>query len=165
MVNTHKKTRTNKSNHTSNKNKSKNRTHKNTKTSKYKKTICVGKIFAEWCGHCKTLEPEWDNMKKMIKKNKKGLKNIKFDFCEIGDTEQNKMNGQTVDSLLIETNKYYFPNQEQNVEIQGGFPTLFKICGKNLEYYSGSRTTKEMYKWYTTDCSKPKPQYVSESLF
>lgn len=125
--------------------KSRVNTRKNRKG--YKHKICVGKIFADWCGHCVALKPEWDKMKKMIKQNKS--KNIHLSFCEIGDTEQNQIKGLTVDKQLIKLNKKYFPNGEQTVEIFGGFPTIFKICDNKLEYYSGPRIAEEMYKWFT----------------
>ena len=34
-----------------------------------KKKIIIGKIYADWCGHCNMLKPEWEKMKNMIKHN------------------------------------------------------------------------------------------------
>ncbi len=126
--------------------KSRVNTRKKRKDLKHK--ICVGKIFADWCGHCVALKPEWDKMKKMIKQH--NTKKTHFDFCEIGDTEQNNMKGLTVDKMLIKLNKKYFPNGEQKVAILEGFPTIFKIRDNKLEYYSGPRIAEEMYTWFTS---------------
>lgn len=123
------------------------------KNNAHKKTICVGQIYAEWCGYCKSLKPEWKKMVQMIKMNRgRSLKNVHFEIKNIGDTAENKKRGLTVDKMLAELNMHYFPNGEQTVAINGGFPTLFKICGKKLEYYQGERKAKAMYKWFTTDC-------------
>ena len=51
------------------------------------KKIIIGKIYADWCGHCKTLKPELIQMKDMIKTNMgRSLKNVQIDFVEMGDT-------------------------------------------------------------------------------
>ena len=92
----------------------------------YMPTIVV-KIYANWCGHCQSLKPEWNKMKKMIKKNK----NIQI--VEIEEQQQNKLNKL----------KQRFPNLQVN-----GYPTIFKIQpNKQIEYYTGNRITNDMKKW------------------
>ena len=34
---------------------------------KSKKRV-IGKIYAEWCGHCVALKPEWEAMKQELQK-------------------------------------------------------------------------------------------------
>ena len=56
------------------------------KTKGPSKTVYIGKIYADWCGHCRTLVSEWDSMKRMVKLNMgRTLKNmnIKFDIIFI----------------------------------------------------------------------------------
>ena len=116
------------------------------------KKIIIGKIYADWCGNCKTLKPEWIQMKDMIKTNMgRSLKNVQIDFVEMGDTEENQMKNISVDQLVEEFNQKHFPNGDKRVNTDG-FPTIFKICRKKIEYYSGPRNSKEMYELATEKC-------------
>ena len=91
-------------------------------------------------------------MKNKIKTNLgRSLKNIEFEFSEMGDTQENQQKNISVDQLVEEFNKKHFPNGEKRVNTDG-FPTIFKICRKKIEYYSGPRNTSEMYDWATKKC-------------
>jgi hypothetical protein len=92
-----------------------------------KNKIIIGKIYADWCGHCQSLKPEWKKMKKMIKSKS----NIQI--IEIGEHQTNK----------IENLKNKFPHIQVN-----GYPTIFKIQpNKEIEYYTGNRLAFDMKKW------------------
>ena len=41
------------------------------------KKILIGKVYANWCGHCQHLKPEWLKMKKELK-SKMGKKENYF---------------------------------------------------------------------------------------
>jgi len=92
------------------------------------KTI-VGKIYANWCGHCQSLKPEWQTMKLNTKNNS----NIQF--IEIEESQVNK----------LDRFKKQFPNLEVN-----GYPTIFKIYpNRTIEYYNGARLARDMQNWAT----------------
>lgn len=98
-------------------------------------SIIVGKIYADWCGHCQSLKPEWYKMKKMLK-----YKNKNIQFIEIEENQQQKLNKF----------KKKFPKLEIN-----GYPTIFKIkANKQIEYYTGNRITNDMKKWATEKTKK-----------
>jgi thiol-disulfide isomerase/thioredoxin len=102
------------------------------KTHKKKNVIVVGKVYANWCGHCQALKPEWKKMKQHISK-KKGRNH--FVFVEIEESE--------IHSKLDKLNK------DHNVVVQAsGFPTLFRIEGGKVEYYGGNRQSNQMSNWY-----------------
>ena len=103
-------------------------------TKKNKKKKVVGKLYATWCGHCKTLEPEWKKMKKSVMKNKK---NKDIQFVEI--------ESENMDNGLTKLNKTF----STNVQLQEGYPTLFKIekGSKKVEYFNGERNAEEIVKW------------------
>ena len=119
---------------------------------KNKKKIIVGKIYADWCGHCKSLKPEWNKMKEMIKLNTgRTLKNVEFKFYEMGETAENDMYNISLQQQINDFNAKHFPNGDKKVEVDG-YPTLFKICRKKIEYYSGPRIANDLYNWYTKKC-------------
>ncbi len=106
-----------------------------TKKNRQKRKNIVGKLYATWCGHCKTLEPEWKKMKRTVKKMMKGG----VEFVEI--------ESENMDNGLAKLNNKF----RTNVKLQGGYPTLFKIDmdRKKVEYYNGNREANEMTKWST----------------
>jgi thiol-disulfide isomerase/thioredoxin len=117
------------------------------------KKLCIGKIYADWCGHCKTLKPEWDKMKRFIKLNMgRNLKNVDVEFVEIGETNKTKEEGKDINHLLRDFNESHLSHSEEKLALQNGFPTLFKICGGRLEYYNGERKAESIYKWGIAKC-------------
>jgi thiol-disulfide isomerase/thioredoxin len=97
-------------------------------TRKHKKFI--GKIYANWCGHCTKLKPEWEKMKQH-------LKNHPIEIVEIEASE----------IARLEAFKKKHGIMEQ------GYPTIFKISGK-VEYYKGPRDVKSMTQWALSDTIK-----------
>lgn len=95
------------------------------------KKILIGKVYANWCGHCQSLKPEWLKMKKDLKSKMRKMGYL-IEFVEIKEQEQDK---------LAEFKKR-FPNLSVN-----GYPTIFKSYGNGLEYYQGERTADEMSNW------------------
>lgn len=108
------------------------RGRKTAKSHKKKGVIVVGKVYANWCGHCQALKPEWAKMKRNIH-NKNGKNRIVF--VEIEESEINS-----------KLNKL---NQEHNVNVQAnGYPTLFRIEGGKVDYYGGNRESSQMSQWF-----------------
>ena len=102
------------------------------KTKSNKNVIIVGKVYADWCGHCQMLKPEWAKMKKHIY-SKKGKKRVVF--VEIEEKQ--------IESKLRKLEK------EQGVKVEtNGYPTLFRISGGKVVYYKGNRQSNEMTRWY-----------------
>ena len=103
---------------------------------KYKKPkIIIGLVYANWCGHCQALKPEWKKMKNNLKSSK--IKN-NHQFVEIEDSDIQK------NHKMNQINTRLKKGEKINVQ---GYPTIFKIKGGNLEYYKGERTSDEMGKW------------------
>lgn len=97
--------------------------------------IMVGRIHALWCGHCKSLAPEWSKMKKELSKQRGGYK-----FVSI---EQSKE-----EPHLERLNKYLkIEDDAKKVQLQGGYPTIFKASNGAVEYYNGPRMADDLVKW------------------
>jgi protein disulfide-isomerase-like protein len=74
--------------------------------------------FAPWCGHCKTLKPEW------AKLEKEGIKGVTISSVN-ADEEKEKV-------------------EEAGVE---GFPTIILYNKGKKEVYNGPRTAEDISKW------------------
>jgi thiol-disulfide isomerase/thioredoxin len=126
-----------------------------TKKKSKKNVLHIGKIYADWCGHCQTLQPEWDRMKNDMKLAMgRSLQNIHIEFVEMGDTPKNKAKGLTVEGMITKYNGKHLPNSVEKVK-SDGYPTLFKVLNGKLEYYAGNRDANSMYTWYIQGVNKP----------
>jgi len=127
-----------------------------TKKKSKKNVLHVGKIYADWCGHCQSLQPEWARMKNDMKLAMgRSLKNIHVEFVEIGDTPKNKAKGLTVEGMITKYNGKHLPKSLEKLK-GDGYPTLFKLLNGKLEYYTGNRDAKSMYTWYMNGVTNPK---------
>jgi|TARA_B100001287_G_scaffold270997_1_gene270603 thiol-disulfide isomerase/thioredoxin len=114
-----------------------------------KKTIIIGKIYADWCKYCQILKPEWEKMKTKLRRNMgRTLKNAEFEIVEMGDTSENQMRNITVDQLVNDFNKKHFPEGDKSIQLDG-YPTIFRITKKNIEYYKDEKDSEKLYKWAT----------------
>ena len=96
------------------------------------KPIVVGKIYAEWCGYCIALQPEWEKMKTQL-----GGKTVIFKEIKSND----------IDSGIKDINETYLNKSDKKLELEGGYPTIFKIKNGKLEYYNGNRTSHDLANW------------------
>lgn len=86
------------------------------------------KIYANWCGHCIRMAPEWEQMKSLMETRKN-----KPEIFEIESQQLNKLEE--------------FNNQRRTNVTYKGFPTIVKVKNGAVSYYNGPRTSKEMFKW------------------
>jgi hypothetical protein len=103
--------------------------------------IVVGKIYANWCGHCTALAPEWDKMKTVLKS-----KHANIVFEEIEQSEEAIM--------LNRVNRLYRNRTATQVALQDGYPTIFKIVKGKLSYYNGARKADALVSWVDTPIAK-----------
>lgn len=101
------------------------------KTDNNKKAVVV-LIHADWCGHCRRLEPEWNSMKSALDNNVK--QNVIFEEIESAE----------LDAKLPMVSKTYLGGKPLEYR---GFPTIGSIRNGKFEMYGGGRTAPELLKW------------------
>jgi len=105
------------------------RTKHNRQNYKKPRLVVYGKIYANWCGHCKSMEQDW----KRLEKRMRPLKSVNIESEE-------------KDHKIAAFNKKH----KTNLELKGGFPTLFKLKnhGGAVEYYEGGeRSEAALHAW------------------
>ena len=114
-----------------------------------KKHVVIGKIYADWCGHCQQFAPEWKELESKIG-DKVTMHKVRSGIR--GDEKNEK--GENIAEELREKEKTIM--EELNSKLSEGktlsargFPSIYKIQGGNLEEYSGPRTVDELSKWAT----------------
>ena len=112
---------------------------------KSKSAVTVGLIYANWCGHCQALKPEWKRMKK-------GMRGMNCHYLEIEDADPHKVRKIAHVNSRLKKGKL-----EAN-----GYPTVFKIKGGNLEYYQGERSAREMQQWFKGGYNKAEQEQEQE---
>jgi len=115
-------------------NKKYRKTRRHNKMNKNNKVV-VGKIYANWCGHCQNMAKDWEDLKNYLA-NQGNM----FEIVEIEQTQES--------NLIPTVNKKFLKKSPVKVSLQGGYPTLFKIKGGNVSYFQGNRTFEEMRQWY-----------------
>jgi thiol-disulfide isomerase/thioredoxin len=97
--------------------------------------IIVGKVYADWCGYCTELIPEWRKLKSLLPNN--------VTFVQIEDSQK------------LKREKF---EKKHGPLVVNGFPTIFKIHpGQKIEYYtSGARTAEAIKAWVLTNARKTK---------
>lgn len=102
---------------------------KHKKTRRNGPTIIVVKVYADWCGHCKSLEPEWDRVKKIVPMHK-------VRFVEINEKHK--------DAAIPEFNRVH----GVNLPMPDGYPTIARFgLDKQIQFYEGERTAKPLAQW------------------
>lgn len=91
-------------------------------------------IYADWCIHCQTLKPQWNEMKAQLINEKKYNEEDIFEI-ESGEQEQ---------KLLDLNGRFIINGEEIKAE---GYPTLGKIKEGQFNRYTGERSVPELCAW------------------
>ena len=89
----------------------------------------------------------------------KGLEQMKDDDSEefieevlkteLGDSLEKEL---SLDEQMHNFNMKHFPNGNKEIS-SDGFPTIFKICRKKIDYFQGDRNNiNNLYDWATHNC-------------
>jgi thiol-disulfide isomerase/thioredoxin len=97
-------------------------------------TIVIGKIYSHGCGYCIQLAPIWNTMEKEL--------NTHHSHIIIKNIEQ-----ANEELEIPEINNTYLQNAPNKLQLQGGYPTIFKIVNGQVSYYNSERTVPALMKW------------------
>jgi len=89
-------------------------------------------FYANWCGHCKTLAPEWEKLITNIKKENTDVALVSIEADALKKEED-----------LIKMMK------ELNLEVSG-FPTIGAVINKKFTSYEGERNAEAMLDYIKT---------------
>ena len=92
----------------------------------------VGKIYSKGCSHCVSLKKPWEDLKNSLKGGSVIFKDIE---------------ARNMDKELADLNNTYLSGNKQQVSLQQGFPTIYKIDKGNVLYYDGNRDMEHMKSW------------------
>jgi len=98
-------------------------------TANTKRQLIVGKVYANWCGHCQTLKPEWARMENEIRQIPRMNHVV---FVAIEESEKDKMA------------KF---NASHGALKVSGYPTIFSHGQGGIRYYNGTRDAESLKQW------------------
>ena len=93
-----------------------------------KKPIFID-FYANWCGHCKTIAPEWEKLIKSVKEDK-SIQNLAIVAVESGVNDKHVANMLSKLHLTVK-----------------GYPTLGAILNHKFIEYNGGRTAADMLNY------------------
>lgn len=100
-------------------------------------SFTVIKLYADWCGHCIRMAPEWERLTSKIEKKKNAPEIVNIELKELFKLDE-------INNSLNE-----------KIEVQG-YPTIAKIKNGKISYYNGPRVTNKMLKWILPKSTKTK---------
>jgi thiol-disulfide isomerase/thioredoxin len=111
------------------------------------KHILIGKVYADWCGHCQNLKPKWKILKKQIANKVKSMPGVHIEFTKVNGDDKSKM-----DHL-----KKNYP--QLNVD---GYPTIFKHnkLTNEIEKYGGPHEVDDLMKWILEEKSMDSSKHL-----
>ena len=110
--------------------------------------LVLGKIYADWCGHCRELQPKWEIIENELPKR----------FPPNSPPLVYKVEDANMDDSAtgLATMKQYLSNPDEKVELQQGYPTIFKIVNGKVSYYDGPREVMPIISWAMKGIGEPK---------
>lgn len=112
--------------------------------------LIIGKITADWCGHCQHLQPKWEIMEKEIINECSPIResdNVMYLDNHNNKIQFYKINSENQEEPIQKLNNTYLLNSNEKLEANG-YPTIFKINGNQLQYYQGEREPQPMKQWF-----------------
>ena len=96
-----------------------------------KPKLLIGKVYANWCGHCISLKPKWEQMEHEIRQMPQ-MNHV--EFISIEESEKDKLNH-------FKSNPIY-----ANLSVSG-YPTIFSHNGHGFNYYHGQPDAIALKQW------------------
>jgi len=137
---------------------------KTRKQKKSNKKHLVGKVYAEWCGACQSLQPNWTEMLTQLNGDKWENYSPEQKEVEMKKSIMVNKDGTVLEIIQIQDSDYdnVKNNRSELRDLEAnGYPTIFRkkmhIPNSPMEYYNGDRTPEDMIRWAFDHSNQSKP--------
>jgi hypothetical protein len=131
--------------------------HKRKRRNTAPRMVVVGRVYAEWCGHCIAMKDDWKQLETHFESQTKRYTNAKTKYHVVSiSSDELKTKKTQVEQMYL--------NQTGNKIDAKGYPTIFKIVDGKIEYYNGERTYSPMLRWFLSKSSQTKKHFPKVTI-
>jgi len=114
--------------------------------------VVVGRVYAEWCGHCIAMKEDWAELETHFESQKTRFPNSKTKY------EVVSISSDELATKKPQVEKMYLSKTGNKIDAKG-YPTIFKITNGKIEYYNGERRYSPMLRWFLSKSSTSRKHY------
>jgi thiol-disulfide isomerase/thioredoxin len=131
-------------------------------TKKYQRAVSpsvvvVGRVYAEWCGHCIAMKPEWTQLETHFESQQERYPNAKTKY------EVVSISSDELSTKKPQVEQMYLSNTGNKIDVKG-YPTIFKIVDGKIEYYNGERRYSPMLRWFLAKPSQSRKHFPKVTI-
>jgi thiol-disulfide isomerase/thioredoxin len=119
--------------------------------------VVVGKVYAEWCGHCIAMKPQWTQLETHFESQQERSPHAKTKY------EVVSISSDELATKKPQVEQMYLSNTGNKIDVKG-YPTIFKIVDGKIEYYNGERRYSPMLRWFLAKPSQSRKHFPKVTI-